>query len=129
MTDTDARAHYRLVRSLHAADPNAARPCIDPACGNMIDPRSARVANVLDARAQVVRLPLRWYCTSCHDEMRPLRDWIRAAHKRADARTAFDAATLAELTGCATCGAQPVDLFDDGSPRYPRSCDHEPVRE
>jgi hypothetical protein len=30
--------------------------------------------------------------------------------------------------GCATCGASPVGIFRDGSPRYAGACDHPPLR-
>jgi hypothetical protein len=29
--------------------------------------------------------------------------------------------------GCYTCGQAPIGTFNDGSPRYPASCDHEPA--
>lgn len=32
------------------------------------------------------------------------------------------------VTACASCGAPPVGRFGDGSPRYPRSCSHPPIR-
>jgi hypothetical protein len=32
------------------------------------------------------------------------------------------------VIGCATCGAAPTGTYNDGSPRYPVSCDHPPVR-
>lgn len=31
------------------------------------------------------------------------------------------------MIGCATCGAAPVGTYNDGSPRFPASCDHPPL--
>lgn len=31
------------------------------------------------------------------------------------------------MIGCATCGADPVGTYNDGSPRYPSTCDHAPI--
>lgn len=61
----------------------------------------------------------------------PIKEYARAALGLGDSQenvgVVFVTGGPVPAIPCATCGAMPVGVFGDGSPRYAASCSHPPI--